>query len=86
MERVQSAMKNFTFRYWLLLVLLVLIFVGREVARRRQSNKSWLKLRSRSPDPEKSDDVGKFAKEKLKPTDRPPGSESLNRSMTKSND
>lgn len=41
---------------------------------KKQSTKSWLKIRPRSPDPEKSSDVAQFAEKKMKPSDRPPGS------------
>ena len=45
---------------------------------RRKHTKSYLKLRPRSPDPEKPTDVTSFAEKRMKPAERPPGSEYSN--------
>jgi hypothetical protein len=54
-------------------VLVGVVGIVRSLLHQRQS-RSWLKLRRASPDPEKSDDAGKFAATQMKPTGREPGS------------
>ncbi|KAK5168738.1 uncharacterized protein LTR77_006047 [Saxophila tyrrhenica] len=50
-----------------------LLLLVRSCATREQQSQSWLKLRARSHDPEKSDDTGRFADQHLQAASRPPG-------------
>lgn len=60
------------------LVLVGAVYVVQSLLQSRKPNRSWMKLRRKSPDPEKNDDPGKFAAHRMKPTDRKPGSELTN--------
>ena len=66
--------------YWAAAVV-VLALVTRSIVHRRKANRSWLKLRSRSPDPEKSDDINKFVNQ-MSPSQREFGSKSLSAYIT----
>jgi hypothetical protein len=55
-------------------VLVGVVGIVRSLLHQRGQSRSWLKLRRASPDPEKSDDAGKFASTQMKPTGREPGS------------
>ena len=61
--------------FYFIVAVLALVFIVRSLVNRKSNNKPWLKLRSRSPDPEKSDNM------KLKAATRPYGSESSNASQ-----
>ena len=85
MQRVRNAVKNVDLdsltrpenaKYGLYIFVgaVVIAYFIHAFVHRRKPNRSWLKLRSRSPDPEKSDDVGRFAEKNMKATDRKPGS------------
>jgi hypothetical protein len=63
--------------FYILFAVIAAVYTVRVYSAGPQRRRSWLKLRSNSPDPEKSDNVGKYANEKLKPTARTPGSESF---------
>ena len=52
----------------------IAIFYAIRWFRRSETSRTWLKLRSNTPDPEKSDDVSRFTNQNMKPTDRKPGS------------
>lgn len=58
-------------------LLVGIVYVVQTYFYSRKPNRSWLKLRRDSPDPEKNDDPGRYAAQKLKPTDRKPGSKSV---------
>lgn len=58
-------------------VAIVILAIWWILVRRKDATGSYLKLRSRSPDPEKKDDVGKFAEKRMKATARPLGSKHL---------
>jgi hypothetical protein len=62
-----------------LLALAGLVLLVKYFSQRSRRPKTWLKSRPRSPDPEKPTDVNTFADKKMKPTERPPGSECLSR-------
>lgn len=57
--------------------LVAWVYLGQALIRWHKSNAPFPFMRPRSPDPEKSTDVDTFAEKRLKPTDRPPGSEWL---------
>lgn len=57
--------------------LVVIVYVVQALSKDRKPNRSWLKfMRQDSRDPEKNDDPGKYAVQKMKPTSRKPGSKS----------
>ena len=60
-----------------LLALAAIALLVRYVKDKQAQPKAWLKGRPRSPDPEKPTDVNTFAEKRMKPTERPPGSELL---------
>lgn len=60
--------------YGAVILAAALYLVGRQI--RRSVPKATMSLRSRSPDPEKPTDVTTYAAKRMKPTERPPGSES----------
>lgn len=60
--------------YGVLILTVALFFIGRKI--QKDMSKTTLSLRSRSPDPGKSTDVKTYVAQRMKPTERPPGSES----------
>lgn len=48
------------------------IYLATKWAFKKSGTRPWLKIHPRSPDP---DDVTQFAEKRMKPTDRPPGSQ-----------
>lgn len=56
------------------IILVGVVYVVQSLLQNRKPNQSWLKLRRQSPDPEKNDDPGRYAAQRMKPSDRKPGS------------
>lgn len=60
--------------YGVVILTAALFLVGRQI--RKNGPKATLSLRPRSPDPEKPTDLNTYTAKRMKPTERPPGSES----------
>ena len=80
MERVHGVLKkadldnsNVKWGLYCLLAVAALSYFVRAVILKKTTDRSWLKLRRSSPDPERSDDINKYAA-KMKSSDRPFGS------------
>ena len=66
--------------YGTVILAVTLYLAGRQI--RKSVPKATLSSRSRSPDPEKPTDVTTYAAKRMKPTERPPGSEFRRRCWT----
>lgn len=71
---------------YILFAVVAAIYTVRVYSASPQRRRTWLRFRSNSPDPERSDDAGKFANEKLKPTARVPGSKCISTSFASVHD
>lgn len=63
--------------------LVILVYVVQALSKSRKSNQSWLRfMRRDSRDPEKNDDPGRYAVQKMKPASRKPGSKSISEPLS----